>query len=45
MKAEPDIAPKPAKGCGRASGPAFFMYINTRLIPPQHDCNNNFTHY
>lgn len=31
MKAEPDIAPKPAKGCGRASGPAFFLCISTHV--------------
>ncbi len=31
MKAEPDIAPQPAEGCGRAYGPAFFLCISTHV--------------
>lgn len=30
MKAKPDIAPQPAEGCGRASGPAFFLCVSIR---------------
>lgn len=31
MKAEPDIAPQPAEGCGRASGPAFFLCMSAHV--------------
>lgn len=31
MKAEPDIAPKPAEGCGRAYGPAFFLCMSAHV--------------
>ncbi len=31
MKAEPDIAPQPAEGCGWASGPAFFLCMSAHV--------------
>lgn len=31
MKAEPDIAPQPAEGCGRAYGPAFFLCMSAHV--------------